>query len=81
MRKIKMNVLLVSILGAFFVCNNKNSTSIYSDVELSNIEALASNENESYLVAECRKTGSVECYDGSYTHRIIYKFDRETSLY
>lgn len=78
MKKIKMCVLLASILGAFFVCKTKNSNSIYNDVKLSNIEALANSE---MLEKGCVYEGSIECLNGGYSKWIILKFDDETSLY
>lgn len=75
---IKMCVLLVSIWGAFFVCKTKNSNSIYNDVKLSNIEALANSEMSG---KGCTYEGSTECLNGGYSKWIIFKFDDETSLY
>ena len=81
MKKIKMSVLLASILGALFVCKTKDSNSIYNEVELNNIEALASVEYQYSGGDECTKEGSIKCYNGEYAKLIIFKLDRDTSLF
>ena len=78
MKQIKMCVLLASILGAFFVCKTKDSNSIYNEVELNNIEALASNEIIDSNINSCFETGSVECDFGGYGLWISFKLDRDS---
>ena len=80
MKQVKMCVLLASILGAFFVCKTKNSDSIYNEVELTNIEALANSEDIGYSNM-CIETGSTKCPTGEYVRTLFLKFDDETSLY
>lgn len=78
MKKIKLSVLLASILVALFVCKTNDSDSIYNEVELNNIEALALNEIIDSNINSCFDTGSVECDFGGYGLWISFKIERDS---
>lgn len=81
MEKFKSCALLCVILGASFVCKNKISNSTFNEMELNNIEALASHENPVSNVTGCFDTGSVECDYGGYGLWTAFKIEKEFNLY
>lgn len=77
-----MCILLASILGVILASENKDSNTIYNDVVLNNIEALANSEDIGNLNL-CIDTGSTKCPSGEYVKTLFLKIDDndETSLF
>lgn len=81
MRKLKPVALLSIILGAGIVGGSAKSDYAYDEVELKNIEALASNEIDPSDIEDCYNIGSIKCLDGGYAEIILYRSDKNTLQY
>lgn len=80
MRTLKLLTLFSVTLGVALTNKVKTSSTTNDDVLMSNIEALANNEN-GIVMNECYHVGAIECPIGGYAECVFLRIDNDTSLY
>lgn len=79
MRKFKLLTIICVTLGVILTNKVKTSSITNDNVLMSNIEALANNENGKNI-NECIHIGTIECPNGGYAECVFLKIDNEASL-
>ena len=81
MNKVKMISAICLCTGIAFAYLYSKQTEEYSDMVLSNVEALANNNELDDNFEECYLEGSVKCFKGGYTLIFLDKIEIEWELF
>lgn len=81
MNKVKMISAICLCAGIAFAYLYSNQTEEYSDMILSNVEALASDDENIEEFNRCRFDGPIKCPEGGYAKLLVLKVEDNWELF
>lgn len=81
MNKVKVISAICLCAGIAFAYLYSNQTEEYSDMVLSNVEALADDSEGNSQPYDCSFEGGVKCISGGYTKHVMLKIEDNWELF